>query len=118
MVAFHKELRVSPTITAKSMFRNKIPETLRPGCKFSLCSKCGLFPLGCSGDSAMETTNPASKPSVGELFRIFRDDNPLCSQRTRVSGRVGPKFPVCSVHFSDSGIDAGRWLESVTPQFV
>jgi hypothetical protein len=79
MVAFHKELRVSPTITAKSMFRNKIPETLRPGCKFSLCSKCGLFPLGCSGDSAMETTNPASKPSVGELFRIFRDDNPLCS---------------------------------------
>jgi hypothetical protein len=32
MVAFHKEFRVSPTITGKSMFRNKIPETLKPGC--------------------------------------------------------------------------------------
>src|SRR6266481_9408791 len=32
MVAFHKEFRVSPTIAGKSMFRNKIPETLRPGC--------------------------------------------------------------------------------------
>jgi hypothetical protein len=32
MVAFHKEIRVSPTITGKSMFRNKIPETLKPGC--------------------------------------------------------------------------------------
>jgi hypothetical protein len=32
MVAFHKEFPVSPTITAKSMFRNKIPETLKPGC--------------------------------------------------------------------------------------
>jgi hypothetical protein len=30
---------------------------------------------------------PAGKASFGELFRIFRDDYPLCSQqRTRVSG--------------------------------
>jgi hypothetical protein len=29
-----------------------------------------------------------------------------------------PEFPVCFVHFSDSGIDAGSGLESVTPQFV
>jgi hypothetical protein len=36
MVAFHKEFRVSSTITGKSMFRNKIPETLKPGC---LCKK-------------------------------------------------------------------------------
>jgi hypothetical protein len=36
---------------------------------------------------------------------------------TRVSGRLDPKFSVCSVHFSDSGIDAGGGLESVTPQF-
>jgi hypothetical protein len=27
MVAFHKEFRVASTITGKSMFRNKIPET-------------------------------------------------------------------------------------------
>jgi Bacterial protein of unknown function (DUF894). len=86
--------------------------------EFCLCSKCRLLPLGCGGNSAMETTNPVGKASVGELFRIFRDDNPLCSQRTRVSGRVGPKFPVCSVHFSDSGIDAGCGLESVAPQLV
>jgi hypothetical protein len=32
MVLFHKEFRVSPTIAGKSMFRNKIPETLKPGC--------------------------------------------------------------------------------------
>jgi hypothetical protein len=32
VVAFHKEFRVSATIAAKSMFRNKIPETLKPGC--------------------------------------------------------------------------------------
>src|SRR4029077_17972134 len=32
MVLFHKEFRVSSTITGKSMFRNKIPETLKPGC--------------------------------------------------------------------------------------
>src|ERR1700737_2826494 len=75
--------------------------------EFCLGSKCRLLPLGCCGNSAMETTNAAGKSSVGELFRILRDDNPLCSQRTRVSGRVGPKFPLCSVHFSDSGIDAG-----------
>ena len=32
MFAFHKEFRVASTITGKSMFRNKIPETLSPGC--------------------------------------------------------------------------------------
>jgi len=32
LVAFHEDFRVSPTITAKSMIRNKIPETLKPGC--------------------------------------------------------------------------------------
>src|SRR5260370_39471988 len=32
MVAFHKEFRVSSTIAGKSMFTNKIPETLKPGC--------------------------------------------------------------------------------------
>jgi hypothetical protein len=32
MVALHKEFRVASTITGKSMFRNKIPETLKPGC--------------------------------------------------------------------------------------
>ena len=66
----------------------------------------------------METTICADKYSVGEVFRIFRDDFPLCSLRAWLSGRVGPQFPVCSVHFSDSGIDAGRGLESVTPRFV
>ena len=32
MVAFHKEFRVSLMITGKNVFRNKIPETLKPGC--------------------------------------------------------------------------------------
>jgi len=32
MVAFHKEFRVSPTIAGEIAFRNKIPETRRPGC--------------------------------------------------------------------------------------
>src|SRR6516164_5037254 len=36
MVAFHNEFRVSPTITAEIMFRNKFPETRRPGC---LCNE-------------------------------------------------------------------------------
>src|SRR5271165_936234 len=36
MVAFHNECRVSPTITGESRFRNKIPETLKPGC---LCNR-------------------------------------------------------------------------------
>ena len=31
MVAFHKDFRVSPTIAAESVSRNKIPETLEPG---------------------------------------------------------------------------------------
>jgi MFS family permease len=66
--------------------------------EFCLCSKCRLLPLGRCGNSAMETTNPPGEASVGELFPIFRDDNPLCSQRTRVSDRVGSKFPVCSIH--------------------
>jgi hypothetical protein len=32
MVAFHKEMPCSSTIAGESMFRNKIPETLTPGC--------------------------------------------------------------------------------------
>jgi hypothetical protein len=32
MVAFHKEFRVSPTLAGESVFRNRIPETLKPGC--------------------------------------------------------------------------------------
>ena len=32
IVAFHKEFRVSPTITVENIFRNKIPETWRPDC--------------------------------------------------------------------------------------
>jgi len=31
---------------------------------------------------------------------------------------VGPKFPIFSVHFSDSGADASHGLESVALQFV
>jgi hypothetical protein len=36
MVAFHKEFRVSPTIAGESMYRNKIPETLKSPC---LCAR-------------------------------------------------------------------------------
>jgi hypothetical protein len=32
MVAFHKEFRVSSTVAIESMFRNKIPETLKLNC--------------------------------------------------------------------------------------
>src|ERR1700680_729979 len=35
MVAFHKEFRVASTITGKNVFRNKIPETLNPGCLYN-----------------------------------------------------------------------------------
>jgi hypothetical protein len=77
-----------------------------------------VFPPGCSGNPPTETTICAGKTSVGELFRIFRHSYPLRSLLARLSGRVDPKFPVCSVHFSDSGIDAGYGLESVAPQFV
>jgi hypothetical protein len=38
MVAFHKEFRVSPTIAGESMYRNKIPETLKSPC---LCARSG-----------------------------------------------------------------------------
>jgi Transmembrane secretion effector len=54
---------------------------------------------------------PAKLPTES-FFRIFQDGYPLYSLRARLSGRVGPKFPVCPVHFSDSGIDAGCGLSS------
>ena len=65
----------------------------------------------------METTNRASKTSR-TIFRIFRDGCPLRSLRARASGCIGSNFPVCPVHFSDSGVDSRRGFESVTTQFV
>jgi hypothetical protein len=94
---------ISPE-AAESMVRNKIPET--------------LLPVSCCGDSARETTIAAGEASVGQLFPIFRDYNSLRSQCARVSDRVSSEFPVCSICFSNSGVDAGRGLESIAPQFV
>jgi hypothetical protein len=60
----------------------------------------------------------ADKTSVGESFQILRFRYRARSLRARVTGRIGPKFPVWSVHFTDSGINAGCGLENVAPQFV
>jgi MFS-type transporter involved in bile tolerance (Atg22 family) len=76
------------------------------GSKSCICSRCCLFPPGRSGNPPMETTLCADKTSGGEFFQILRFRYPVCSLRARVTGRVGPKFPVWSVHFTDSGIDA------------
>ena len=88
------------------------------GANFVFALKCRLFPAGCSGNTAMETAICAGKGSLGEFFRIFWDYHSLCSSRAGLSGRVGPKFPVCSIHFRDSGTDAGCRSESATPHFV
>src|SRR5271166_6286300 len=62
-------------------YRSSVRWFVGPACRseFCLCYKWRLLPLGCCGNSAMETTNPAGKASVGELFRILRDDKPLRS---------------------------------------
>ena len=77
-----------------------------------------VFPPACSGNPPMETTICAGKASVGELFG---DSLVAISRYVRNAPGFqgfGPKFPVCSVRFSDSDINAGGGLESVTPQFV
>jgi hypothetical protein len=56
--------------------------------------------------------------AVLQFFRIFCHCDPLRSICARTSNCVGAKCSVCSVHFSDSGIDAGCGLEGVTPQSV
>ena len=86
--------------------------------EFCLCPKRRLLPSGRCGNLAMETTNPAGQASVGDLFPIFRNNNSLRPKRPWVPGGVGPKLPLCSLHLSNSGIDAGGGLESTAPQFV
>jgi hypothetical protein len=55
MVAFHKEFRVSRIIAAESAFRNKIPETRRPGC---LCNGMKA-PIMDKSSTWMALQNPA-----------------------------------------------------------
>jgi Transmembrane secretion effector len=66
----------------------------------------------------MEANNDAIKTSLGELFRIVRNGDPLRPVRSRAADRITAKCPLCSVHFSDTGIDAGCGLESITPRSV
>jgi MFS family permease len=63
-----------------------------------------------------QPTLPTKIPSES-LFESFGTQL-LHPSRVQVSGRIGPKFLVCTLHFSDSGIDAGNGLASVASQFV
>jgi len=61
MVAFHKEFRVSATIAGESMFRNKIPETWKPGCpcngmKTLLSDPDYELHLGCTAKPGIQKT--------------------------------------------------------------
>ena len=73
---------------------------------------------GGPGNPTLETTNRVGEASVGELFSFFLDGHPLRSFCAEVPASVVPKFPIFSVHFSDSGADASHGLESVALQFV
>ena len=88
------------------------------GAKFVFAVNAACFLVVVLATRQWKQTNCAGKTSVGELFSFFLDGHPLRSFCAEVPGRIGPKFPICSVHFSDSGADASHGLESVALQFV
>ena len=85
--------------------------------EFCFCCQCILFSLGCAGNLPLEASDCTDKASFGDFCQIFRDGHLLRASHAGASGRLGPKFPVCSFHFGDSGVDSGCWLASIAPEF-
>src|SRR5260370_5696424 len=96
MVAFHKEFRVSSTVAGKSMFRNKIPETLKPGC---LCNGMKTpdhdYELHLGGTTKPGRLAAGSVPDPGgpvrlDQWRAFNLDG--CGPRSISQGNPGKEI--------------------------
>jgi len=88
------------------------------GAKFVFAVNAACFLVVVLATRQWKQPTVLEKLPFGELFSFFLDGHPLRAFCAEVPGRIGPKFPICSVHFSDSGADASHGLESVALQFV